>query len=85
VVKQLLTNTKFNQLDCFEHMTDETNDDNNLLIRNYYGVDIAWQEPNFYCDLRFIVDLDLLTLAEDDVAEENDSLLVPLYTRYALG
>jgi hypothetical protein len=75
MVKRILKNTKFNQLDSFRHTTDETSDEDAVLVRGYYYVDIVWEEPNFYSDLIFTVELDPLTLYEED--EEDDKLLIP--------
>lgn len=84
-VKQLLKKTKFNQLDCFEHITQEPNNDENVvLVRQYYGVDVRWIEPKFCSSLRFTVDLDPLTLDDVEVIEDDDKLLIPRVARYAL-
>jgi hypothetical protein len=40
-------------------------------------VDLWWEGTNFYSFLDFTVDLDPETLDENEVIEEDDSLLVP--------
>jgi hypothetical protein len=84
-VKRILKETKFNRLNCFERIIDESNTDQNVvLIREYYGVDVRWNEPNFCSSVRFRVDLDPLTLDDVEVSEDDDKLLIPRLDRYAL-
>jgi hypothetical protein len=71
-VEQILKETKFNQLDYFEHNWEEDQDESYEPDRQYYGVDLVWKEPKFYCNLRFTIALDQLTLDDAEVTENDD-------------
>lgn len=74
MVKYLLKETSFNILCCFQHNVDEP--EQSLPARQYYIAELEWNEPLFFGFLRLIVDLN--PQAMDEVAEEDDNLLIPL-------
>lgn len=83
MVKQILKKTKFNQLDCFERISKDPGGGNDVLAKQYYGVDVVWKEASKFCsDLRFTIELDPLTLDGNEVIEDDDNLLIPRFTRY---
>ncbi|KAI6170791.1 hypothetical protein M3Y97_01112100 [Aphelenchoides bicaudatus] len=81
-IKHFLKTTKFNQLHFFKHAVEEIKNDDVMSLRYYYFVIIKWKEQNFKTSLSFEGDLDPLTLGDNEVIEEDDNLVIPLFDRY---
>ncbi|KAI6210444.1 hypothetical protein M3Y96_00328900 [Aphelenchoides besseyi] len=76
LVKEILETTKFNQLHSVEHIIPEpNNNEEGVLVKQYYMLELRRMQANCIAILRFTVDLDPLTLDDDDdePTENNDN------------
>jgi hypothetical protein len=75
MIKHLLTKTNFRRLCRFEQSADEAAQD--LPARQYYTTEFELSDPIIYGYLRVTTELNPETMHEEEVAEEDDKLLVP--------
>ncbi|KAI6232575.1 hypothetical protein M3Y95_00500100 [Aphelenchoides besseyi] len=77
LVKEILATTKFNRLRSAEHIIPESsNDQNDVIIKQHYSIELRRKQSNCIADLMFTADLDPLTLndeSEDESTEEESN------------